>query len=66
MIITGDGKPDEIHVQTDLPTASPKYSNLPLSFGTNAVEAGTAEEYCRKHFPGVPMEVIRLANNLSW
>ena len=54
--IVRNGGPDNISLVTDLTEATwPFEENLDLKF---ICRAGDGEEYLRKHFPRVPVEVI--------
>ena len=47
---------DAVYLETDLPEAMHPYSgNLDLKF---TVAKGSAEAYCKNHFPEVPIKAI--------
>lgn len=57
-IVVGDG-PDDLMFETDLPTgfSDPKAQSEPFHF-TASTSPLKGEEFVRKHFRGVPVEVI--------
>jgi len=58
MVIQRNGFADTVSVTTDLPTTMPKVDDSPMYFTFN-VECNKGEEYCKKHFPDVPIQLIR-------
>lgn len=48
--------PDRVFIETDLPAETyPFNTHLDLSF---TVAKGAAEDYCKRHFPDVPIKAI--------
>lgn len=61
-VLVKSSGPDEIHVDTNLPSPfPPSVSPEPLSL-KSSVRAGGAVEYAQKHFPGVPLTIINMSN----
>lgn len=59
VLIDGSG-PDEIHVNTDLPSPFPEsVSTSPLSL-KSSVMAGGGLKYAKENFPGIRLETISM------
>jgi hypothetical protein len=56
-VLTSDHGPDYCYLHTSLPNPCwPYEGNLAISF---PAAAGTGVDYCAKHFPNIPIEIIR-------
>lgn len=58
IIIGSEGFSDNVTVTTDLPSTMPKLDNTPMYFSFR-VERDKGEAYCKQHFPGTPIEIIK-------
>jgi hypothetical protein len=56
-ILTRQHFADHVMFFTDLPSPTPGLSSENLDLQTR-VAAGQGKEYCEKHFPGIPLELI--------
>lgn len=60
IMVEGRG-PDEIHLETNLPSPyPPEVSSAPLSL-KSTVRRGGGIYYARKHFPGIPTVLINMS-----
>jgi len=59
IIVVTDTGADTILLETNLPNGSYPFTGFQECKMT--IAAGTAEEYVKKHFPNIPLEVIHTA-----